>query len=648
MRNAQLLLALVTILAGCASSNPATTVMIGPGGGSSSAASAGGGLQSVASAQAGASPQVAPSAQAGASLPVAPLAQAGASLPSAPPAQAGATASSTAAQAGGSVPASSDASSNGNANASAAGGFATRHAYYESARFADLPGWTADDFSASWEAFKRSCTVLGTRSGWSEPCAASRTVDAHNAAAIRQFFEANFNAYQIRNTDKTLDGTLTGYYEPLLNGSRQYGGAYVYPVYGTPDDMLYLDARRLPDRARGGTTAARIEGRTVIPLTDVAIGNLKGVYVLDLHDSVPDIRDKKIRLRLDHDRIVPYYSRAEIEGGALKAPILAYVDDPVMLYSMQLQGAGKVRMRDGSIRRFAYAEQNGRPFLPPIAHNNQSSAHRITVRGMDMQIDVTDEDTPAALATATDSPTTDAANGTYSAAPSGAADDDEPVSPLLRGFKLAAATSSTGGSTAPAVAKAATSRNTGGYGSDAAGASAGAGAGGIGNLNAYPATTTPTASAPPRHGFATSDPSYVFFRVIPDSPNGPVGALGVPLSAGRSVAVDPRTTPLGAPVFVSTRDDPQTPGAIDRLMMAQDSGGAIQGAVRADYFYGFGQSAQTQASHTKEQIRMWVLLPKGLHIAAQETSLKTRGMTPAASSADCLVSDPELCVDDAP
>ena len=83
-------------------------------------------------------------------------------------------------------------------------------------------------------------------------------------------------------------------------------------------------------------------------------------------------------------------------------------------------------------------------------------------------------------------------------------------------------------------------------------------------------------------------------------------------------------------------------------MVAQDSGGAITGAVRADYFFGFGQSAQTQASHTKERIRMWVLLPKGLRIAAQDAATKTRGITPAASNADCLVSDPELCVDDSP
>ena len=82
----------------------------------------------------------------------------------------------------------------------------------------------------------------------------------------------------------------------------------------------------------------------------------------------------------------------------------------------------------------------------------------------------------------------------------------------------------------------------------------------------------------------SSDPSYVFFRQIPDSEQGPVGALGVPLTAGRSIAVDPRTTPLGFPVFISTGGSRQ----LNRLMVAQDTGGAIRGPVRADYFWGFG------------------------------------------------------------
>lgn len=591
-----LLLALTATLAGCASNNPATSVTVGA-------------TNPAATSPAGQVAQATQPAQA--ALPT----QGTPAQPAAVTQTGGPEVVPTATQPVGSTTATG--SDSPRPKPAPIGGFATRHAYYESTAFTDLPGWNADDVSASWEAFRRSCTVLGARSGWSEPCSAASAVDVRNVAAIRRFFETYFNAYQIRNTDRSLDGTMTGYYEPLLNGSRQYGGAYVYPVYGTPSDMLYLDSRRLPDRARGGVSAARIDGHSVIPLADVTIGSLKGIYTLDLRDSVPDIRDKKIRLRLDGERIVPYYTRAEIERGALKAPILAYVDDPVMLYSMQLQGAGKVRMSDGSIRRFAYAEQNGRPFLPPLAHNGNTAAgaHKLVVRGLEMQIDVSDDDAPA---TSTD------ANAAHADG-----DDDEPASPLLRGFKLATTTPSTAGAVTPAVTSTTGGRSTG----NAAGGAASA--------------HVPNAAAP-RPVFAISDPSYVFFRVIPDSPNGPLGALGVPLSAGRSVAVDPRTTPLGAPVFVSTRDDPQAPGAINRLMLAQDSGGAIQGAVRADYFYGFGQTAQTQASRTKERLRMWVLLPKGLHIAAQETSLKTRGVNPAASNADCLVSDPVLCVDDAP
>ncbi|MBB5502363.1 murein transglycosylase A [Paraburkholderia sp. MM5384-R2] len=574
MQRAQLLLlALTATLAACASNTPATSVILGD------------------TSHTATSPveQAAPTAQAS---------------PPAPPTMPGPMPAPVTTHA--TVSGTSTGSNNSRPKAALSGGFATRHAYYEPLAFADLPGWDTDDVTASWEAFRRSCTVLGARSGWSEPCNAARAVDVGDVAATRRFFETYFNAYQIRNPDRSLDGTMTGYYEPLLNGSQQYGGAYLYPVYGTPADMLYLDARRLPDRARGDVSAARIDGRNVIPLSDTTSGDLKGVYALDLRDSVPDIRDKKIRLRLDGGRIVPYYSRAEIERGALKAPILAYVDDPVMLYSMQLQGAGKVRMSDGSIRRFAYAEQNGRPFLPPLAHsgNATAGARKLVVRGMEIEVDISDDGAPA---------TSNEGN----AAPADG-DDDEPTSPLLRGFTLATTTPTT--------------------------------AGGHGAGNATGAGTDAHASNPPKPHpvYAVSDPSYVFFRVIPDSPNGPLGALGVPLSAGRSVAVDPRTTPLGAPVFVSTRDDPQAPGAINRLMLAQDSGGAIQGAVRADYFYGFGQTAQTQASRTKERLRMWVLLPKGLRIAAQQTSLKTRGGGPAASDADCLVSDPVLCVDDAP
>jgi membrane-bound lytic murein transglycosylase A len=107
-----------------------------------------------------------------------------------------------------------------------------------------------------------------------------------------------------------------------------------------------------------------------------------------------------------------------------------------------------------------------------------------------------------------------------------------------------------------------------------------------------------------------SNPSYVFFRELPNGLSGPLGALGVPLAAERSIAVDARYIPLGAPVFLSTTF-PNSAKPLQRLVLAQDTGGAIKGAVRADFFWGAGIDAGRQAGAMKQQGRMWVLLPKG-------------------------------------
>jgi membrane-bound lytic murein transglycosylase A len=89
----------------------------------------------------------------------------------------------------------------------------------------------------------------------------------------------------------------------------------------------------------------------------------------------------------------------------------------------------------------------------------------------------------------------------------------------------------------------------------------------------------------------------------------PPGALGVPLTPGRSIAVDPRTTPLGSPVFISTTW-PNSPAPLNRLMLAQDTGGAIKGPVRADFFWGMGDEAGELAGRMKQELRMWVLVPR--------------------------------------
>ncbi|MEY3410510.1 MAG: MltA domain protein, partial [Pseudomonadota bacterium] len=107
-----------------------------------------------------------------------------------------------------------------------------------------------------------------------------------------------------------------------------------------------------------------------------------------------------------------------------------------------------------------------------------------------------------------------------------------------------------------------------------------------------------------------ANPSYVFFRELPPGLPGPLGALGVPILAERVVAVDPKFVPLGAPIFLST-NQPFTNKPLQRLMMAQDTGGAIKGGVRADFYWGAGNEAGKQAGAMKQSGKIWVLLPNG-------------------------------------
>ena len=106
-----------------------------------------------------------------------------------------------------------------------------------------------------------------------------------------------------------------------------------------------------------------------------------------------------------------------------------------------------------------------------------------------------------------------------------------------------------------------------------------------------------------------ANPSYVFFKELPAGLVGPIGALGVPLVAERTVAVDAKYIPLGSPVLLSTTE-PNSNTPLIRLMLAQDTGGAIKGGVRADYFWGAGDAAGKKAGAMKQQGKVWLLLPK--------------------------------------
>jgi membrane-bound lytic murein transglycosylase A len=342
-----------------------------------------------------------------------------------------------------------------------------------------VAGWREDDPTEAFGALRASCRALRFQAPWNEACAKALALDTPDRGQLRRFFEAEFIPHRVANSDGTTQGMITGYYEPLLRGSRSKAAPYLYPLYAPPEDLLTIDL--------------------------IAIN--------------PDLRNMRLRGRIEGRRVVPYYSRAEIENGS--APVggreILWVDDPVEAFFLQIQGSGRVLIDSGETVRIGYADQNGHPY--------QSIGRWLLDRGELQAGDAT-----------------------------------------MHGIKA------------------------------------------WGRAN-------PARLAELLH----RNPSYVFFRETPpgDSPiDGPPGALGVPLSAGRSIAVDPRFIPLGAPVFLATTW-PNSSAPLARLMLAQDTGGAIRGAVRADFFWGYGAEAGALAGRMRQQGRMWVLLPRGYPIPKQ-------------------------------
>lgn len=191
-----------------------------------------------------------------------------------------------------------------------------------------LPGWNADRVQAAWPAFRVGCTALlkreRTRSLWQPTCAAAEAVDAQNPLAVRQFFEANLTPYRVTATDGAEAGLITGYYEPLLHGSRIQGSAFPTPLYAPPDDLV----------------------------------------IVELADLYPELKGKRVRGRLEGRRVVPYWPRADIDSGKanVTGKALVYVTDPVDAFFLQIQGSGRVALAEGGVMRVGYADQNGQPF----------------------------------------------------------------------------------------------------------------------------------------------------------------------------------------------------------------------------------------------------------------------------------------------
>src|SRR3546814_6417420 len=172
-------------------------------------------------------------------------------------------------------------------------------------------------------------------------------------------------------------GKLTGYFEPLLDGIRRRDARLKYPVYGGPPDLYLHDSRRID----GDAAWLRLDGNRLKVASPGSDGARE--YVLALEDVGAGVCDKRYRVRIEGRRIVPYWSRQQIERRAIEAPVLAWVDDAGARYSMQVQGTGKSRLREGGLVRLAYAQQNGHPFRPRVTRGDTDFAiTAIKARGL--------------------------------------------------------------------------------------------------------------------------------------------------------------------------------------------------------------------------------------------------------------------------
>jgi len=329
--------------------------------------------------------------------------------------------------------------------------------------FDRLQGWADDRLAAVIPAFLKSCarflplpdpTALdaspivadyGRIGAWRELCQAAAALPLEDDAAARRFFETAFVPLSVADYGE-IEGLFTGYYEIELNGSRQRRGHYQTPIYWRPPEP---------------GAAAR-------------------------------------------------YSRAEIEDGALSGRGLEFlwVDDPIDAFFLEIQGSGRVRLRNGTTVRVGYDGQNGQPYV--------AVGRLLVERGVMPRATVT-------------------------------------MAAIRDWMKQ-----------------------------------------------------NPEAGAALRR----ENPSYVFFREL--SRDGPIGTQGAVLTPQRSLAVDRSFIALGIPIWIEADERFASAESVRRLVVAQDTGGAIKGPVRGDLFWGTGNAAAWRAGVMNARGRYYLLLPRSV------------------------------------
>jgi len=326
-----------------------------------------------------------------------------------------------------------------------------------------------DYLSLSWTAWLRGCQALINRDDWEDVCLKASSLSSPSDDEVKDYFYTNFNLYQAKQSDDSTEGLVTGYYQPVLEGSRVKTKKFRIPLYAPPSDLI----------------------------------------TVDLSEVYPDLRYMRLRGRVEGDKLVPYLTREEIakQGYPLQGNELLWVKDPVEAFFLEIQGSGVIAFEDGERIQVGYANQNGHPYRSmgrALIQEGELSRHKVSMQS----IKAWAKKNPKKL-----------------------------------------------------------------------------------------------------QKFLNANPSVVFFRELEPGLPGPIGALGIPITAERSVAVDRKYIPLGAPIFLSTTW-PNSSKPLNQLMMAQDTGGAIGGGVRVDFYWGQGDKAGQQAGRMKQNGKVWVLLPK--------------------------------------
>ena len=212
---------------------------------------------------------------------------------------------------------------------------------FQAVTWGALPGWSDDTLDLVWKGLVNNCK------GLMRPVSGSLALPARaaprawhgvclqvlqsgvpengqpDALWVREFLQTHLQPWRLLDAQgKLARNTVTGYYEPLIQASRQRGGDYQWPLYAAPDDLLTID--------------------------------LGAVY--------PELAGKRVRGKLDGKRVVPYDTRAQIVSSPRQPPVIVWAKDPVEAFFLQIQGSGRAVLPDGKTVRLAYADHNGRPY----------------------------------------------------------------------------------------------------------------------------------------------------------------------------------------------------------------------------------------------------------------------------------------------